>query len=252
MDEKKALFTYLLRLADSSLIMGHRLSEWCGYGPILEEDIAMTNIALDLVGQSRFLYDYAAEVEGEGRTEDDLAYLRKEREYYNLMITEIPNGDFGMTMTKQFLFDVYQYYLYTALKESKDERLAEFAVKSLKETTYHVRHSSEWMLRLGDGTEESHERVQQALDTVWRYTGEMFIADEVDEMMAAAGIAPKLADIKKQWDEKVSSVIKEATLKRPEDGWVIEGSKKGIHTEHLGFVLAELQYMQRAYPGMKW
>jgi ring-1,2-phenylacetyl-CoA epoxidase subunit PaaC len=252
MNEKKMLFTYLLRLSDSSLIMGHRLSEWCGYGPILEEDIAMTNLALDLVGQSRFLYDYAAEVEGKGRTEDDLAFLRIEREYYNLLITELPNGDFDMTMAKQFLFDAYQYYLYEALRNSSDKRLAEFAVKSLKETTYHLRHSSEWIVRMGDGTEESHLKIQKAIDDVWKYTGEMFMPDEVDEAMKAKGIAPDLAEIKKKWDKKVDEVLEEATLTRPQDGWMMEGSRKGIHTENMGFLLSELQYMQRAYPNMTW
>lgn len=252
MDKQEALFKYCLRIGDNSLILGHRLSEWCGHGPVLEEDIAMTNIALDLVGQARSILAYAGEVEGKGRSEDDLAYLRPEREFLNVQLAEMPNGDFAETVARHFFFDAFNVPFYTALATSKDEQLAAIGAKSLKEVKYHLRHSSEWVLRLGDGTEESHERMQKALDHLWRYTGELFEIDEVDQSMIDEGIGVDMGPIQEEWNKKVDSIIAEATLKRPENEWMARGGRNGIHTEHLGFILTELQYMQRTYPGATW
>ena len=246
------LFQFLLRLGDDSLILGHRLSELCGHGPILEEDIATTNIALDLIGQTNSIFQYAAEVEGTGKTEDDLAFLRYEREYQNLLLVEQPNGDFGMTMMRQFLFDAFRKPLYEALTKSSDTQLAAIAEKSLKETKYHLKHSSEWVIRLGDGTEESNKRVQYALDTLWVFTDEMFVMDEVENALAEANVIPNLQSLKEGWMENVVAVLEEATLTIPTNGWQRKGGRQGLHTENLGYILAELQYMQRAYPGMKW
>jgi len=249
---QNALFMYCLRLADNSLILGHRLSEWCGHGPVLEEDIALTNIALDQIGHARALLQYAAQVENKNRTEDDLAYLRKEREFYNTMLAEQPNGDFGKTIVRQFFTDVFDYYFYQELSNSKDETLAAIAAKSVKEITYHLRHSSEWLLRLGDGTVESHERVQKSVNELWMFTGEFFEMNEVDEVLLKEKIAVDLSKIKLLWEKKVSEVLKNATLVKPESAWMQTGSRKGLHTEHLGFLLAEMQYLPRAYPDAKW
>jgi len=252
MNIKEATFDYLLRLGDSSLIIGHRLSEWCGHGPILEEDIAMTNIALDFVGNATALLTYAAQVEGKGRTEDDLAFMRNEREFRNLLLTEQPNGDFAQTITRQFLFDTYMYFLYEELKNSKDETLAALATKAHKEIVYHLRHTTEWMYRLGDGTEESHERAQKALDALWMYTAELFDMDEVDALLIKEGIVPDLALLKSKWEQRVEEVIKTSTLQVPKTTFKQKGSREGKHSEHLGFLLAEMQYVHRAYPGVKW
>ena len=249
---KEAKLEYLLRLADSSLIIGHRLSEWCGHGPILEEDIALTNTALDFVGNATALYTYAAQVEGKGRTEDDLAYLRSERDYRNLLLTEQPNGDYANTIARQFLYDVYTFFLYEELKNSKDETIAAIAAKSHKEITYHLRHSTEWMYRIGDGTEESHQRLQTALNELWMFTSDLFDMDEIDEILIKEGIAPDLNKIKEEWEKRVKEVITEATLQTPTTTFKQKGSREGKHTEHLGFLLAEMQYVHRAYPGAKW
>jgi ring-1,2-phenylacetyl-CoA epoxidase subunit PaaC len=248
----KNLFDYLLRLADDSLILGHRLSEWCGHGPILEEDIALTNISLDLLGQATSLFQYAAEVQGEGKTEDDLAFLRFDRDYKNALLVEQPNGDFGITIVRQFLFDAYRLPLFEALLDSKDEQIAAIAAKSLKETKYHYRHSAEWMIRLGDGTDESRTRIQSSVDKLWRYSSDLFFSEEVQEAMEAAGIAPKMDAIKSRWNESIQAVMSEATLQIPENKWEQNGGRIGKHSEHLGFLLAEMQYMQRAYPNMEW
>ena len=247
-----ALFNYLVRLGDDSLILGHRLSEWCGHGPILEEDIAMTNLSLDLLGQATSFLQYAGEVEGKGRSEDDLAFLRFDREYKNLLLVEQPNGDFGMTMMRQFLFDAWRKPLFERLAKAKDSTLAAIADKSLKETKYHLRHSSEWVIRLGDGTEESHARVQESLNTLWRYTSELFYSDEVDAELQKDSTIPSMDGLKEEWEATVKAVFGEATLELPTNNWKQEGGRKGIHSEHLGYILAELQYMQRAYPGMQW
>jgi ring-1,2-phenylacetyl-CoA epoxidase subunit PaaC len=258
MTEQEALFRYALRMGDNSLVLGHRNSEWCGHGPVLEEDIAQANIALDLIGQARSYLTYAGEVEGKNRpsaplrTEDDLAYLRGEREYLNVQLVELPKGDYARTIVRSFLFDAFHLPLQQALATSKDERLKGIAEKAVKEVTYHLRHSSEWLVRFGDGTQESHRRAQEALDDLWRYTGELFTADEAEEVLAKSGIAPNLADIKAEWSATVDRVLQEATLKRPADGWMASGGKKGVHTEHLGPMLAEMQTLQRSYPGVEW
>lgn len=247
-----ALFNYVLKLGDDSLILGHRLSEWCGHGPILEEDIAMTNIALDLVGQATTLLNYAGELEGKGRDGDALAFLRFDREYKNLLLVEQPNGDFGMTMMRQFLFDAYRLPLFEKLQNSADATLASIAEKSLKETKYHLKHSSEWIIRLGDGTDESHKRIQDALDTLWRYTDELFLQDEGDFTLIEKNFVPNLDEIRKDWQKTIDAVFQEATLEVPKNNWTFSGGREGRHSEHLGYILAELQYMQRAYPNMKW
>lgn len=249
---EQAKFEYLLRLGDSSLIIGHRLSEWCGHGPILEEDIALINIALDFVGNATSLLTYAAQLEGKGRTEDDLAYLRNERDYRNLLITEQPNGDYATTIARQFLYDVYTFFLYEELKKSKDETIAAIAAKTHKEITYHLRHTTEWMYRLGDGTEESHQRLQSGLNELWMYTSDMFDMNEVDALLIQAGIAPDLNLIKESWEKRVKEVVTEATLQLPSGNIKQKGSREGKHSEHLGYLLAEMQYIPRSYPGTKW
>jgi len=252
MTPTEATFRYALRLGDNALILGHRLSEWCGHGPELEEDIALINVSLDLLGHSRSLLTYAGEVEGKGRTEDDLAYLRLERDYTNALLCEMPNGHFGDTIARQFLFDVFNQLLFKELCHSKDERIAGIAAKAIKEVNYHVRHSTDWVLRLGDGTEESHGRIQESFNRLWEYTGDLFVQDAHDRWCVENGIGPDLDTLLPRWKQKVSEVLTEATLTVPQDGWMQKGSKTGTHTEHLGFLLAELQYMQRAMPGCEW
>lgn len=253
MTREEALFQYTLRLGDSALILGHRMSEWCGHGPKLEQDIALINISLDLIGQARSYLTYAGEVEGKGRTEDDLAYFRTEREFRNALITEQDNGDWGATIVRSFYFDVFHYLFLNELTKSSDETLAAIAIKSLKEVTYHLRHSSEWVIRLGDGTEESHRRVQEPLEDLWTYTGELFEMDEVDRILIEAGIAPDLSELKEKWLNKVKEVTEEATLTLPTESFMQSGGKtKGIHTESLGYILCEMQYLPRTYPDAKW
>ena len=252
MEIKDALFEYCLRIGDNSLVVGHRVSEWCGHGPILEEDIALTNIALDLVGQSRTLLTYAGAVEGKGRTEDDLAYLRQVVDYRNCLLAEQENGDFAKTIVRQFLFDSYNVLLLEELQHSADATLAAYAVKSLKEAAYHVRHSSEWMIRLGDGTAESKQRTQTALDELWMYSGELFEMDETEKTLQKANIAPDSKAIYEKWTANVSKILEMATLQLPETGWMQTGGRTGKHSELLGYVLAELQYVQRSYPNCEW
>ncbi len=252
MEGNQAIFKYVLRLGDNALILGHRLSEWCGHGPELEEDIALINVALDLLGHSRSLLTYAGEVEAKGRTEDDLAYLRLERDYTNALLCEVPNGHFGDTIARQFLFDVFNQLLFKELCNSKDERIAGIAAKAIKEINYHLRHSTDWVLRLGDGTEASHDRIQESFDRLWEYTGDLFIQDDYDRWCVENAIGPDLDALRPRWKQKVTEVLTEATLTVPTDGWMQMGSKTGTHTEHFGFLLAELQYMQRAMPGCEW
>ena len=255
---------YILHLADDALILGHRNSEWCGHGPVLEQDIAITNISLDLIGQARNFYQYAAalmnarkvsptggDLEG-AATEDTLAYLRDNREFKNCLLVEQPNGDWAKTILRQFIFSTYQYYLYQQLENSKDQQLAAIAEKSLKEVTYHLRWSSEWVIRLGDGTDESHQRMLKAIDELWMYTGELFLATsyELQAMSEETGVNVSL--LKTKWEEKLKSVFEEATLPYPGKVFMQTGGKEGRHTEHLGFILAELQFMQRAYPRCEW
>lgn len=250
--KNSSLFEYCLRLGDTSLILGQRLSEWCGHGPILEEDIAMSNIALDLLGQSRIILTYAGEVEGKKRDEDALAFLRDERDYRNLLIVEQPNGDYGQTIMRQFLYSAYAFFFYSELKNSKDKTLSAFAEKSLKEVTYHLRHSSGMVIRLGDGTEESHQRMMNAIHELWMYTGDMFEMDEVDDELIKTGIGVDMKTIFPLWENKVKEVFKESTLEVPQNVFMQHGSRKGIHTENLGYILAEMQVLPRMYPGAKW
>lgn len=246
------LFQYCLRLGDTSLILSQRLGEWCGHGPILEEDIALTNIALDLVGQATAFLKYASETEGKGRTEDDLSFLRDAREFRNLLITEQPNGDYGQTIMRQFLVSAFLYYFYEELKKSKDKTFAALAEKSLKEVTYHLRHTSAWVIRLGDGTEESHQRMKNAIDELWLFTGDMFDMDDIDKSLIEQGIAVDLNKVKSSWDKKVREVFTEATLTVPENVFMIKGSREGKHTEYLGHLLSEMQVLPRSFPGAQW
>ena len=252
MEKNTDLFEYVLRMGDDSLILGHRISEWCGHGPILEEDIALTNMSLDLIGQATNLLEYAGELEGKGRDGDALAFLRYDREYKNLLLVEQTNGDFGKTIMRQFFFDAYRKLLFERLIQSTDIQLSAIADKSLKETKYHLKHTSEWVIRLGDGTEESHNRIQESLDALWKYTNEIFYKDDVDSVLIAENIIPSSEEIKAEWTKTVNDVLEQATLTIPSNNWIQEGGRKGFHTEALGYLLAEMQYMQRAYPNMTW
>lgn len=243
---------YILRLGDNALILGQRLGEWCGHGPVLEQDIAITNIALDLVGQARNWLALAGEVEGKGRDEDQVAFLRDAGEYRNVLLVEHANEDFAYTIVRQFLFDSFNYYLHEGLAKSTHEQIAAIANRSLKEVTYHLRYSSEWMIRLGDGTEVSHQKMQQALDDLWIYAEEVLIADEVDEAAHQAGWGPSLAELRPLVEAKRKAIIEQATLTTPEVEYPQQGGKQGLHTEELGFILADMQWLQRAYPGAEW
>lgn len=245
-------FAYVLRLGDDNLILAQRLGEWISRGPNLEEDIALGNIALDHLGVARNLLTHAGLVEGKGRDEDDLAMGRTEREIFNLILCEQPNGDFAQTMARQLFFDAWQVPLWEVLSTSADGQLAGIAQKAVKEARYHLRHSSTWVIRLGDGTEESHRRMQAAVDKLWRYTGEMLLADEIDRAMAADGVGVDPSHLRSAWDTTVSSVLTEATLTRPEEDYVRAGGRQGFHSEHLGHLLGEMQWMQRTYPEMSW
>lgn len=251
-DSKASLFEFLLRMGDSTLILGHRVSEWCGHSPVLEEDIALTNTALDLIGQTQLWLGLAGEIEGKGRNADALAYLRDTVGFRNVLITERPNGDFGATIMRQFLFDAFHFILLGKLEKSSNARVAEIAAKAIKEVAYHVERSSDLVVRLGDGTAESHKRMQTALNDLWGYTGEFFIADSVDDALAAAGIAPNPGELRAEWDASVNAVLQEATLKRPTSPYAHKGGKKGVHSEYLGHILAQMQFLQRAYPGAIW
>jgi len=249
---REARLRYLLRLGDTSLVLGQRLAEWVGHSPALEEDLGLANLSLDLVGQARLLLSYAAEVEGKGRDEDALAFLRDAPAFVNLTLAEQPNGDFGRTIVRQCLLDAWQLEVYEGLLNSSDTRLASIAGKAIKETRYHLRFSSGWLVRLGDGTEESHRRVQDALNELWRFTTELFAADEVDEALVAAGVAPELAALQGRWSARIDEVLKEAALVRPAAVPYQWHGKRGVHTEHLGHMLAEMQHLQRTYPGAQW
>lgn len=246
------LVEYLIRLGDDRLVLGHRLSEWCGHGPILEEDIATTNLALDLLGHAMMFLRLAGQVEGEGRDEDTLAYWRDEHEFRNLQVCELPKGDFGFTILRQFLFDAWSLQLLGGLARSSHPELAAIAAKALKETRYHVRHSGEWVLRLGDGTAESHGRMQAALDELWPWTGEFSYQDEVDRTLQWEGIVPDLASLQAPWEALVRDVLTRATLSVPVDPPRMTGGRFGRHTEYLGHLLAELQIVARSHPGVKW
>ena len=244
------LLNAILARADDALVHAHRLSEWCGYAPMLEEDLALANVALDLLGQARALYTHAAEIEGAGRTEDDLAYLRDAPQFRNLLLLEQPNGDFAQTITRLFLHSAFALPWWTAASVASVLRIAAVAAKAEKEVTYHLRHAAEWLIRLGDGTEESHRRAGDALERFWRFTGEMFAPEEPS--LVASGVLPDPAALRPDWDATVARVLAEATLERPRDGWMHTGGRRGIHTEHLGHMLAVMQHLQRAYPGAAW
>lgn len=246
------LYKYLLRLADTNVVLSHRLAENCSNGPYLEEDLAISNTALDLLGAGEQFLIYAAEISNEDVTADDLAYRRNETEYFNFQLVEQPNTDFAYIYARQFYMDVYNYFLYEALSKSTDERIAAIAVKSLKEVTYHLRKSSEWIIRLGDGTAESHERIQTALNDLWFYTNELFEMDQVFQTMKDQGIGADLSEVKNKWLARVSDIITEATLSMPQSDFFASGGVNGVHTEYLGYILAEMQYLPRAYPDAKW
>jgi len=247
------LLTYLLRQGDNALVLSQRLSELCGKGPALEEDMALTNVALDLLGQTRMWFGYAGELEGKGRDEDAIAYHRDAHAFRNCLLVEQNNGNYADTMMRQFLFDTWHYFLIGALTKSSDARIAQIAEKSLKEVTYHLRRSGDLIVRLGDGTDVSHAKTQAAADELWMYTGEFFKYDGADDAMVAAGIAPESGPLRQQWLAHVADIFAEATLTMPSpDAWMQKGGKQGVHSEHLGYLLAEMQFLQRAYPGAQW
>ena len=245
------LLNYTLRIADNAIILGQRMSQWCSNGPTLEEDIAMVNISLDLFGQANGFYEYASSIDG-NKSVDDFAFLRSEREYFNNLIVEQKNGHFGDTIVRNFLFDAYSVLFYNKLSESKDEILAALGAKSLKESKYHLRHSSNWLIRLGDGTEESNIKVQKSLEDIWMYTGNLFEMDDIDNELLKSGIAVDNSSLINDWDKKVNEILDKAKLNKPEDCYMQTGSKKGLHTEHLGHLLSDMQFLQRAYPNAKW
>lgn len=253
LSQNDALFEYLIRLADDHFILGHRLSELCGHAPMLEEDLALSNIALDMMGQARVLYQYAGEVEGKGRDEDGLAFLRKEHEYHNLMLVERPNADFAHTIVRQLFFSLYAETLWQALAVSNDHRLAQIAAKAHKESIYHVRHAAEWLIRLGDGTAESAARAKDAVITMAPHVGEMFESDEYTKLLSEAGVIVDPSDLQAAWSESINPVFAQAAIDVALlDVVPLTGARQGEHTEAMGHILAELQYMQRTYPGCQW
>ena len=255
-DLDRLLFGYLLRLGDSPLVLAQRLGAWIGKGPILEEDLAMANVGLDLLGQARMWLTYAGEVEARfaarGRTEDQLAYLRDGGEFRNLLLAEQPNGNFADTIARQLLFDAWHELALDALSHSRDERIAGIAAKSAKEVEYHVERSGDWVIRLGDGTDESHAKMQAAIDRLWTYTGEMFLVEADEIPLIDAGVAADMRGLAAPWRQRVEAILAEATLAVPASGHMQKGGKQGRHTEHLGYVLAEMQFLQRAYPNAQW
>lgn len=252
MSSKAISAAYATRLGDNALVLGQRMIELVAASPELEEELANANFSLDYIGQARMFYTYAGECEGAGRTEDDFAFLRPENEYRNLLLVEQPNGHFGDSTVRAVLFESWYVLLLDALTRCADEGIAAIAERAIKEVRYHVRHSSQWLVRLGDGTEESHARVQASLDNFWRFTGEMFAPDELDEQMRESLSGPDLTAIEPQWRKNVAAIVAEATLELPGDQWMASGGKQGKHTEHFGFLLAEMQHLQRAYPGAEW
>lgn len=243
---------YVLRLGDNALVLGQRLGELVAHGPELEEEMATANFALDYIGQARYFYSLAAEIEGDGKSEDDFAYFRDGIDFQNLLLVEQPNGHFGDTVVRQFLFESFYRLQLSALERSKDPRIAAIAARASKEIRYHLRHARQWLVRLGDGTDESHERIQASLDTLWRFTGEMFVADAIDKAAVASGFGADPAPLETPWNEFVDAALDEATLQRPPDEGMASGGKQGRHSEHLGYLLAELQSVQRACPGQQW
>ncbi len=248
----KAVVEFLLRMGDNTLVLGHRISEWCGHSPVLEEDIALANQALDLIGQTQLWLGLAGALENKGRSADQLAFLRDAWDFRNVLLVEKDNGDFGNTMMRQFLFDAWHIEMLKALLKSSNSQIAEIAAKAIKEVAYHLEKSADIVIRLGDGTELSHQRMQHALDNLWSYTGELFVDDDYDEIVNSAGIAPLPSSLKHKWDQTINSVLRDATLALPQTSYVHKGGKKGRHTEFLGHMLAEMQFLQRAYPGSTW
>jgi ring-1,2-phenylacetyl-CoA epoxidase subunit PaaC len=248
----KALLAYTLRLGDNALILGQRMTELVAAYPELEEELANANFALDYLGQARMFYTYAGELEGAGRDEDDFAFLRDESDYRNVLLLEQPNGHFGDSIARLFLFESFYLPQLEALTQCTDERIAEIAARAEKEIRYHLRHNSQWLIRLGDGTDESHNKVQASVDDLWRFTGELFAPDEVDNVFEAEFDGPDLYRIRKQWQKNVAAVFAEATLRLPDDSWMDSGGKSGRHTEHFGYLIAEMQHLQRAYPNSRW
>jgi ring-1,2-phenylacetyl-CoA epoxidase subunit PaaC len=246
------LAEYIIALGDNGLILGQRLGEWCGHGPALETDMALTNISLDLFGMTRSYFQYAAEVEDKGRTEDDIAFLRNEREYKNVQLVEQPNGNFADTIARQFFFDAFHYLFLEQLAKSTDAQLSAIAMKSIKEVKYHLRFSSQWMLRLGDGTEESHDKMQEAVNDLWMFTEELVTSTDLEKAMATEGIGVDVSELKTAYYEKLETILREATLEIPKKDWMQQGGKTGIHTEYLGHLLTDMQHLQRAHPGAKW
>jgi ring-1,2-phenylacetyl-CoA epoxidase subunit PaaC len=252
MQKQQALIEYLLRLGDNAMVLGQRLTEIVARGPELEEELANSNIALDYLGQARMFYTYAGDLEGRGRGEDELAFLRDEHEFRNLLLLEQPNGHFGDTMARQVFFDAFYLLQLEALQECADERLADIAAKSAKEIRYHLRHGKQWLIRLGDGTDESHRRITDSVQELWRFTGEMFEGDELDHAMKECWNGPDLQALRVEWSEEIAAVLDEATIPQPEDQWMAGGGKQGQHSEYFGYLIGEMQYMQRAYPGASW
>ncbi len=248
----KSKLDFVLHLGDNGLILAQRLGEWCGHGPVLEQDIALTNIALDVLGQARYFYQYAAEIDGKGKSEDDYAYFRNEREFKNFLLLEQPNMDWAYTLTRQFYYDTYCELLFSHLMNGKDVQLAAIASKAIKEIQYHVKFSSEWMIRMGDGTEESHNRVLNAVNALWEFTGEFFEPASYESFLIEEGTLVNLTHLKEEWMNKVGEVLSEATLEVPKADWFQSGGKQGIHSEYLGLILTDLQYLQRTYPGLNW
>ncbi len=249
---KELTLQYAVRLGDDSLILGHRLSEWCRNGPFLEEDIALSNVALDYIGRARMFYGYAAELSDNNRTEDDFAFLRDCRDYQNLLINELPNGDFACTMARQLIMDIFYSCFLAELTQSADPTLAAIAAKAVKESRYHLRRSRDWAMRLGDGTEESHARLQKAFDEIWGYIPEIFEQDELEQRLLGLNIAVNTEALKPKWEAIMKEILAEACIDMPEHSWTVRGGRQGFHTEHLGYLLTELQYMQRTYPGLQW
>lgn len=251
-DTKQALQEYAIRLGDDSLILGHRLSEWCSNGPFLEEELALSNTSLDYLGRARMLYSYAAELSDTDKTEDDYAYMRDAREFRNHLLHELPRGDFAFTMARQLFIDLFNIDFLERLSSSKDKMLAAIAAKAIKETQYHLRRSKEWVIQLGDGTQESHDRMQKAIDSLWGYRIEMFEVDDLELQLVDAGIAVDNRKLKNTWHAQLSHILNKATLTIPDQDWVVRGGREGYHTENLGHILTELQFVHRSMPGLKW
>lgn len=251
-DRRQKLFDFVVAQADDAMVLGQRLSEWCSNAPYLEEDLALTNVALDYVGRAKMFYDYASTLSNENKSADDIAFMRDGRDYRNLLIMELPIGDFAFSMARQLLVDVFNVEYMTRMQSSSDSQIAAIAGKAIKESRYHLRRSHEWVVRLGDGTLESHERTQKAIDELWGYVDELFATTDSEAALVKEGVAVDRSLLRDNWNKQIDAVLKEATLSRPGVNWSVKGGRQGIHTEHLGHMLAEMQFMQRAYPGLEW